>query len=766
MPTLSPTAPISPMLRRGLLYVLPVVLLACLFALKVSSADGAAGRRVGFSLTDSSTGVTLRALVPGFPAEKAGLRGGDRLLEIAATPIRNEADYDEVALDFRRGQAVPVVVDRAGQRVLLVLSPGVPVSWRNLALDLLVAAAYVALGMIALGQAGQDIRARVLYFYSLAVAVELALPAEPVHTLAIGLWSAVAFYLLSGIQMGAEIHLSTLVPERPDWLRKRPWLVPVFYAFGGLVAASTAIAVIVETRGGKLPWTSSQAEFVLLDLGLPIWAATLALILGERFLHHPRREGRQQAGLVLLGLMPWMGVVFFLAVRQVLGLPAVSVPQSVWTFVLLAFPVAVFVAIFRYQLFDIDLVIRKSLLYGALTTSLVLIFYAALGAGGALFARTLEGGRESVWVVSAATLGLGLIFNPMRKRLQTLIDRRLFPESEAFRERVLGLVSDLASRGKLPRMGEYLCDELCRTFALESVTLWIAAPPMGQLMSLASSGNAPEDTEQTVLLAPDDSGLRALTRGARPITASQLERVGGSLAMRVRGAGAELTVPMLSHGRLVGLLLLGAKRGGDRFVAEEIDLLNLLASQAATVFENARLFQSATFEGLTGLYRREAVLEILDREWSRSVRYDRPLSIALADLDRFKWINDRHGHLAGDLVLQRVAAELRAQVRETDFIGRFGGEEFLIVLPETQMDGATRLAEKIRERIEALEIAIDVGEPLRVTISIGVAGRAEVRSDGKTRARPLLQAADAALYSAKRNGRNRVEAAESETAPS
>ncbi len=752
-------------LRRALVYFLPLLLLGGLFGLKATHADAASGRRVGFTLNDGATGVSLRELVPGMPAERAGLKGGDRLLEIAGQPIQVEADYDTVALHFQRGTPVAVIVDRAGQRVELTMTPGIAVSWGSLLLDLLVAVAYLALGMVAIGQAGRDLRARLLYVYSLAVAAELLLPSEPVNALAIGLWSTVAFYLLSGLQMGAEVHLSALVPDRPAWLERRPWLVPTFYVVGGVVAASTAIALVVEASGGQLPWSSSQAEFVLLDLGLPIWAAALALILGERFLHHPRRDGRQQAGLVLLGLLPWISVVFFLAGRQLLGLASVAVPQALWTLVLLAFPVAVFVAIFRYQLFDIELVIRRSLLYGALTTSLVLIFYAALGAGGALFARSLEGGRESVWVVSAATLGLGLIFNPLRKRLQGVIDRRLFPESAAFRQRVLGLVAELASRGKLPRMGEYLCDELCRTFGLASATIWIAAPPMGQLMSLASSGTALEDSEQTVLLAPDDTGLRALTRGARPLPSAQLERAGGSLAMRVRGAGAELTVPMLSHGRLVGLLLLGAKKGGERFVAEEMELLELLATQAATVFENARLFESATFEGLTGLYRREAVLEILDREWSRSIRYDRPLSIALADLDRFKWINDRHGHLAGDLVLQRVAAELRAHVRDTDFIGRFGGEEFLIVLPETQLEGAVLLAEKIRERIEALEIGVEGGEPLQVTLSIGVASRSEVKGDGKTRARPLLQAADAALYGAKRNGRNRVEAAESEIAP-
>ncbi len=117
----------------------------------------------------------------------------------------------------------------------------------------------------------------------------------------------------------------------------------------------------------------------------------------------------------------------------------------------------------------------------------------------------------------------------------------------------------------------------------------------------------------------------------------------------------------------MGVVLLGGKRGGVRFSSEELELLTLLAQHVATVFENARLFDSATFEGLTGLYRREAVLEILDREWSRAARYERPLAIAVADLDRFKEINDRHGHLAGDLVLQRVAAELKSQLRETDF---------------------------------------------------------------------------------------------------
>jgi diguanylate cyclase (GGDEF)-like protein len=309
-----------------------------------------------------------------------------------------------------------------------------------------------------------------------------------------------------------------------------------------------------------------------------------------------------------------------------------------------------------------------------------------------------------------------------------------------------------------------LAAELCRIFDVDSATVWIAAPPAGQLVNLASTRAGGVDSEQTLLLAPDEPGLRLLARTGRPQPAHQLQRLGAALAQRLGEAGADLVVPLLAQERLIGVLLLGVKRSASRFAAEELELLTLLAHHVATVFENARLFESATFEGLTGLYRREAILEILDREWNRSVRYDRPLAIAVADLDRFKAVNDQFGHLVGDLVLQRVAAELRAQLRDTDFIGRFGGEEFLIVLPESAIDGARAFAEKVRQRIESLVVAIDEHRTIQVTVSIGVASRAEVGGLGRARARALIAAADEALYAAKHRGRNRVETADAPAA--
>lgn len=751
---------IGPPLRRVGLALAPAVALVLLVALQAREADRVSGHRVGFDLELRAEGVEISALTEGLPAARAGLVIGDRLIAVAGRPIAVVLDYDQQAERFERGRLVVFTIERGGVRRDVAVEVGVPLPRLELALNAVTVALFFALALLASLRWSHDLRARLLWAYSLAVALEYALPMETLNASRLGVLTNLSFYLLTGLQMGLDLHLASLIPDRPRWLAARPWIVRLYYVVGGLLggaAAATLLAEVVFRR--HLPWSLTAAEELLLHWGLPLWGLGVAGLLGHRFATHPDRRGRLQAGIVLLGVLPWTAVVAFLGARQLLGLTNPAVPGSVWALVGAAYPIAVFVAIFRHHLFDLEWVMRRSVLYGALTSALVLVFYAALGAGGALFAGAVEGGHRSVWVVAGATLLLGLLFSPLRTRLEGWIDRRFFPERGALRRRVIALATELPAHGKLARMGEHLAAETCRIFEVDSATIWIAAPPVGQLMNLATTRATSPDAEQTLLIAPDDPGLRLLARSGKPQPAGTLARQGAALAQRLGEAGADLAVPLMAQDRLAGVVLLGPKRSGQRFSSEELDLLELLAQHAATVFENARLFDSATYEGLTGLYRREAILEVLDREWSRAVRYDRPLAVAVADLDRFKEINDRHGHLAGDVVLQRVAGELRGQLREADFIGRFGGEEFLIVLPESTSEGARAFAEKIRQRIEELTIPLESGATLRLTLSIGVAGRESLGTDSRARARALIAAADEALYLAKRRGRNRVEAA-------
>jgi two-component system cell cycle response regulator len=180
--------------------------------------------------------------------------------------------------------------------------------------------------------------------------------------------------------------------------------------------------------------------------------------------------------------------------------------------------------------------------------------------------------------------------------------------------------------------------------------------------------------------------------------------------------------------------------------------LRLRRLQSELREKNVSLARLSTTDPVTGLRTRRYATEFLAFETLRARRYRTPLSVLLADLDHFKRVNDCYGHRVGDEVLQSVADTLRVTLRATDLAGRYGGEEFLVVLPQTDLAGARILAERIRQAVEQRTLDVGGTEPVAVTVSIGVA------SHGGTLETPeqLVEAADSALYDAKDAGRNRV----------
>lgn len=194
---------------------------------------------------------------------------------------------------------------------------------------------------------------------------------------------------------------------------------------------------------------------------------------------------------------------------------------------------------------------------------------------------------------------------------------------------------------------------------------------------------------------------------------------------------------------------------GSSFTDEDRMTAVSLASQAVVALEAARLHRivsnQALVDGLTGLANRRSCEDTLAAELSRAERYPAPLAVVLADLDDFKDVNDRFGHQAGDVVLREFAALLRENLRDIDLAGRWGGEEFLLLLPGTDLEGAAQVAERVRRALHHRILLSVEGEPIPVTASFGVAEYPTADS-----APALFAAADAALYEAKRQGKNRV----------
>lgn len=216
-----------------------------------------------------------------------------------------------------------------------------------------------------------------------------------------------------------------------------------------------------------------------------------------------------------------------------------------------------------------------------------------------------------------------------------------------------------------------------------------------------------------------------------------------------------LSIPVRASGVPVGILNLVFSTEAT-FNQGEMRLISALGDQFGGAIERARLFREvhhlAVTDPLTGLYNRRYFLEQSLKELERSRRYQRPISIAMLDIDFFKQINDTYGHLAGDQALIEVARICQEAIRRIDLVGRFGGEEIVILLPETGPEQAQYAIERLRQQIENLEVATPRGT-VRITTSAGVTSMNETED---TAFIDFLDRADQALYRAKSEGRNRV----------
>ncbi|NIP79222.1 MAG: diguanylate cyclase [Gemmatimonadetes bacterium] len=240
---------------------------------------------------------------------------------------------------------------------------------------------------------------------------------------------------------------------------------------------------------------------------------------------------------------------------------------------------------------------------------------------------------------------------------------------------------------------------------------------------------------------------------------------GYEVARRVRADGEIAYLPIIvvtardsTEDKVTGL-----DAGADDYLTKPINfpelearvrsMLRIKRLQDQLEEKNRELEELSISDGLTGLYNHRHLHELLQEEFERSKRTEEPISVVMFDLDRFKQVNDTYGHQAGDQVLKGLADILRETAREIDRLGRYGGEEFLAILPDSDPEAGMTFAERVRETVADQRFDIRTNGPLEMTISAGVATYPHDGPDGPRR---LVHYADQALYSAKNSGRNRV----------
>ena len=349
----------------------------------------------------------------------------------------------------------------------------------------------------------------------------------------------------------------------------------------------------------------------------------------------------------------------------------------------------------------------------------------------------------------------------LRQRLQQFSEEARHNEAvlRRFHERELKLLTAKS----LPELLYALTDGMLQSFGLSCLSLLLEDADYEIRHLLFHAGTPPETfplvqfTDHMGSVSPIDMPLM------HPWLGSFRSDQHGHLFPGQNRLKSVVVLPLLRGDRLIGSLNLGS-RNPHRFTQDYAsDFLSRLGTIGAVCLENAtnreRLIVSGLTDALTGLFNRRYLQRRLKGELARASRYGTPLSCLFIDADHFKQINDTHGHPTGDKVLREMAHRLRTYLRASDIATRYGGEEFALLLPNTRMQEATVLAQRIRQEIAASPIALDkAGRPLTVTVSIGVSELIlrPHQQNYEAMSERILADADTALYQAKVDGRNRV----------
>ncbi len=212
----------------------------------------------------------------------------------------------------------------------------------------------------------------------------------------------------------------------------------------------------------------------------------------------------------------------------------------------------------------------------------------------------------------------------------------------------------------------------------------------------------------------------------------------------------EIIVPVKGLSGLYGIILFGPKVLGQEYSAEEITYIDRLTKFTSIGIQNNIHYEHSVREPKTGLYNHNFFVRRVEEETARAKRTGNPFSVIMLDIDKFKDLNDKYGHLAGDEIIFRLAAKLKQVLREEDLLSRFGGEEFMVLLPHTDRKAAWIASERIRTAVEEMETLYQ-DNLLKITVSLGIATFDDAYSEEDN----LLKRVDTALYKSKNNGRNR-----------
>lgn len=374
--------------------------------------------------------------------------------------------------------------------------------------------------------------------------------------------------------------------------------------------------------------------------------------------------------------------------------------------------------------------------------------------------RLIRKNSEIIWVLDRVA---SIQYKGKRSVLGTLMDiterKKAEEEVKLYTkqlETLFNIGTTVSQSLNLEELLDNVLDKLTETLNVEASGIFLLDEKTKNLILRAHRGLSPKLVRELKQIKPDDEFIGEVAKSGKTLIHKDMSlnhRLAESRA-RAEKFQSFVAVPIMSKERILGVIGVGSHANRE-FPDWEVRMLSTIANQIGMAIENARLYEHALelafTDGLTGLYNRRYLMEQIEREFSRAERKKTPLSLIMVDLDDLKTVNDNFGHHRGDLFLSEVGKIIKVNTRASDVAARWGGDEFMLLAPETDSPRSSKIAERIRTQVEHYRMNIN-GTKVGITVSAGVVSYPA----HATCVSELIKNADEAMYNAKRGGKNRT----------
>jgi len=692
------------------------------------------------------TGAHVEVAVDSRPESagiKAGLRPYDTLLKANGRPITCNADLQRLVATVPLGTPIAYRYERDGKQGSATVRTEVfhLSDFVSLALpQLLIGCLFLLIGAVAFWMRPALAGAQGLCLTSIVIGLDLSLSVDFSNSLAT-LNDFLDFSL-----GGVGLFFSQVFPEQRAIFRRQPyWLLLLLVP-----------PILVATK--LVPY---NYELFSTWAGIGILGFLGNLVVARVRTREP--VIKKQATIVLTGtavaFLPYFGLVL---VPFIVGKPSSidTIPYLASIFAMTLFPCSIAYAIIRHQMFDIEVVIKRTVVYGSVVGALTAVYVLILSLFRLILDAGLGASGSPIGNVLAAAI-VAVMFAPLRDRTKLVVDRLFFRGRYQFD----AVVTEFGEKAREILDSRQLLYAFLHQIdqALHPAYIAVLARPASanELVLTDSLGL----DGRMIVLPVDHPAIEAVYLARKPISDEPTV---------LEGLPENWLLPLSVKGELNGCVLVGPRKSEQAYTEQDRRLLVSLSQQLAVWLKVAQLFDDFTrrttelkdlvrmyeeamvqamTDPLTGLHNRRAFMEFATRTVAEARRYDRLLSLILFDIDHFKQVNDQYGHTTGDQVIAVVAKGLSNSVRSADAPARWGGEEFVVALPETDLPSAMRAAERIRQSVEHQIISDGDGKSLpTITVSRGVA---TLRPEDTLET--LIERADRALYVSKAKGRNQAQ---------